>query len=84
MKKVVLFVSAMVLVACSKEVKKDYVTFSGQITNKNSDSIVLSAKDYYIKGIPRFILIDPDGNIISPNAPGPSDPELRTLLEEMI
>jgi thiol-disulfide isomerase/thioredoxin len=46
MKKVVFFISAMVLVACSKEVKKDYVTFSGQITNKNSDSIVLSAKDY--------------------------------------
>jgi thiol-disulfide isomerase/thioredoxin len=46
MKKVVLFVSAMILVACSTEVKKDYVTFSGQITNKNSDSIVLSAKDY--------------------------------------
>jgi len=30
-------------------------------------------KDYLIKGLPRFILIDPDGNIVSANAPYPSD-----------
>jgi len=46
MKKIVIIVSAMILVACNTDVKKEYVTFSGQITNKNSDSIVLSAKDY--------------------------------------
>ena len=29
-------------------------------------------KDYIIEGIPRFILIDQSGNIISPNAPRPA------------
>lgn len=30
-------------------------------------------QDYLIKGLPRFIIIDPDGNIVSANAPRPSD-----------
>ncbi|QDO95516.1 TlpA family protein disulfide reductase [Formosa sediminum] len=33
-------------------------------------------KSYQIKGIPRFILIDPKGNIVDANAPRPSDPKL--------
>lgn len=37
-------------------------------------------KGYQIQGIPRFILIDPQGNIVDPNAPRPSDPALETLL----
>ena len=35
--------------------------------------------DYRITGIPRFILIDPNGNIISHDAPRPSQPELKEL-----
>lgn len=38
--------------------------------------------DYMIKGIPRFILIDPKGNIVSANAPRPSSPKLIKLFEE--
>jgi hypothetical protein len=38
-------------------------------------------KDYAIQGIPRFILIDPNGNIVSADAPRPSDPKLLDLLE---
>ncbi len=38
------------------------------------------AQSYLIKGLPRFILIDPDGNIVSSNAPRPSDGD---KLEEM-
>ncbi|MEP1488895.1 MAG: TlpA disulfide reductase family protein [Algibacter sp.] len=41
-------------------------------------------KSYQIKGIPRFILIDPDGNIVSRKAPRPSSPELITLLNDLI
>ena len=41
-------------------------------------------KDYKFNGIPRFILIDADGNIINPNAPRPSDPELDILLESLL
>ena len=38
---------------------------------------------YKINGIPRFILIDPDGNIVSPDAPRPSSPKLKTLFAEL-
>lgn len=36
-------------------------------------------KDYAINGIPRFILLDPNGNIIDANAPRPSDEKLIEL-----
>ena len=35
---------------------------------------------YNIKGIPRFLLIDEAGKIISANAPRPSDPSIREVL----
>ena len=40
-------------------------------------------QDYAIEGIPRFILIDPDGNIVSADAPRPSDPKLIKMFEEL-
>jgi len=40
-------------------------------------------KDYNISAIPRFILIDTEGNIIDANAPRPSDPKLDTLLNSL-
>ncbi|NQX85935.1 MAG: TlpA family protein disulfide reductase [Flavobacteriaceae bacterium] len=40
-------------------------------------------KNYKIKGIPRFILIDPDGNIISPDAPRPSSDKLIELFDTL-
>ncbi len=36
-------------------------------------------QDYKIQGIPRFILIDPDGNIVNADAPRPSNPALVKL-----
>jgi thiol-disulfide isomerase/thioredoxin len=41
-------------------------------------------EDYKIKGIPRFILIDPDGNIVDASAPRPSDPALRDIFDELM
>ncbi len=38
---------------------------------------------YDIKGIPRFILIDPKGKIVSANAPRPSNPSLKALLNSL-
>lgn len=38
---------------------------------------------YNIKGIPRFILLDKEGNIVDPNAPRPSDPRLKELLTSL-
>ncbi|MGG8495769.1 TlpA family protein disulfide reductase [Tenacibaculum sp. TC6] len=41
-------------------------------------------KKFAIKGLPRFIMVDPEGNIISPNAPRPSDGEkLINMFEEL-
>lgn len=40
--------------------------------------------DYTIEGIPRFILINPEGNIVSADAMRPSDPKLVALLDELI
>ncbi len=38
---------------------------------------------YNINAIPRFILIDKEGNILNANAPRPSDPRLKELLETL-
>lgn len=39
---------------------------------------------YGIQSIPRFILIGPDGKVVSANAPRPSSPELATLLNSVV
>ena len=46
----------------------------------NSDFV----KAYAIQGIPRFILIGPDGKIVNADAPRPSSPELAQLLDSMV
>ena len=39
--------------------------------------------DYKINGIPRFLLIDPDGNIVTPDAPRPSSEKLIELFNSL-
>ena len=39
-------------------------------------------KDYKINGIPRFMVFDKKGNVVSVDAPRPSNPALKQLLEE--
>lgn len=41
-------------------------------------------EDYMIKGIPRFILLDKEGKIVSANAPRPSDQKTRELLDGLL
>ena len=41
-------------------------------------------RDYKINGIPRFILIDPEGNIVDASAPRPSDPALRVMFDALV
>jgi thiol-disulfide isomerase/thioredoxin len=60
------------------------------IKAKQMDGIQLwSGKDerfqqeYQINGIPRFILIDPQGNIVDANAPRPSNPAIKNLLNSL-
>jgi hypothetical protein len=41
-------------------------------------------KDYVISGIPRFILIDKEGNLINANAPRPSNPRTKDNLLDLL
>ncbi|WP_269236537.1 TlpA family protein disulfide reductase [Flavobacterium flavigenum] len=40
-------------------------------------------KDYSVQGVPTFILVDPNGNIVTARAPKPSDPKLIELLNSL-
>ena len=40
------------------------------------------AQDYKIKGIPRFMVFDKQGRVVSVDAPRPSSPELKEILEK--
>ncbi|MDJ0645158.1 MAG: TlpA disulfide reductase family protein [Flavobacteriaceae bacterium] len=51
------------------------------LADKDWDSRFI--QDYRITAIPRFILIDPKGNIISHDAPRPSQPELKELFNDL-
>lgn len=42
------------------------------------------AKNYQIKGIPRFMLFDKKGNIINVDAPRPSEPKLKETIIEWL
>ncbi len=77
-------------VSISIDVKRDYDTWRQMVTDKELGGIQLMADsdwkskfvtDYGIKGIPRFILIDTEGKIINSDAPRPSSPELRGVLD---
>lgn len=56
MKKVLIFSLAIAFISCN-QTPKDYVSFSGEITNKNSDSLVIRSNTYY-----RTIKVNEDGS----------------------
>jgi len=75
-------------VSLSIDEPKDYDKWKTMIKEKELGGIQLLAdkawesefvKNYRINGIPRFILIDPKGNIITPDAPLPSMKKLKEL-----
>lgn len=79
-------------VSTSIDKAKDHNTWVEMVKNKELGGMQLMAdndwnskfvKDYAIEGIPRFILIDPDGNIVSADAPRPSNPKLVELFKEL-
>ncbi|WP_346882068.1 TlpA disulfide reductase family protein [uncultured Algibacter sp.] len=79
-----------VSISVDKEV--DYDKWKTMITEKELSGIQLIAdndfkstfvKDYKINGIPRFILIDPQGKIIDAEAPRPSNDKLIDLFKEL-
>ena len=82
----------IVFVSISVDNTKDREKWSKLIIEKKMSGIQLLAdnelnskftKEYNINGIPRFILIDTNGNIINADAPKPSDPKLIELLNSL-
>ncbi len=78
-------------VSISVDIHENKEKWKRMITTKNFKGIQLLAdndfeskfiKTYNINSIPRFILIDPKGNIVSENAPKPSSPELKKLFDK--
>ncbi|WP_313805725.1 TlpA disulfide reductase family protein [Flavobacterium sp.] len=79
-------------VSMSIDAKKDYEKWRKFVDEKKLGGIQLFADndwnskfvtDYAIEGIPRFILVDPNGNIVSADAPRPSDPKLIAKFDEL-
>lgn len=79
-------------VSLSIDVKTDHDKWLNMVEEKELGGIQLFADndwksqfvtDYGIQGIPRFILIDPNGNIVDSNAPRPSDSMLNNLFEKL-
>ena len=79
-------------VSISIDQKNAYETWKKMVVDKELGGIQLMADnawqskfvtDYAIDGIPRFILIDPQGNIVSADAPRPSNPKLIELFDEL-
>lgn len=52
------------------------------LVTKNFESDL--AKKFKIQSIPRYMIIGKDGQIINDNAPRPSDPKTRQLLDELL
>jgi thiol-disulfide isomerase/thioredoxin len=48
------------------------------------DTMISFLKDYLVRGIPRFILIDRDGRIIDSSAKRPSNPKLKEQIDKLI
>lgn len=80
-------------VSISIDTKKDYDKWKKFVAEKDLGGIQLFAdndwnsqfiKAYNINSIPRFILIDPKGNIVNANAERPSSPKLVEVLDGLL
>lgn len=77
-------------VGISLDDPRDYDTWKQMVKDLEIGGTQLYAKGdktfgqaYRVSGIPRFILIDPNGNIVDANAPRPSDARLVELLNSL-
>lgn len=81
------------IISISIDVQKDFDKWKKMVADKQLKGIQLFAdqdwksefvKAYGIDAIPRFLLIDKNGNILSADAPRPSDKEIRELFDKNI
>jgi thiol-disulfide isomerase/thioredoxin len=80
-------------VSVSIDAPKDHDKWQKFVTDKQLGGIQLLSDNewksdfvtsYNVTGIPRFILIDPAGNVLDSNAARPSSPELQTKLDSIL
>ncbi|MCL2561060.1 MAG: TlpA family protein disulfide reductase [Rikenellaceae bacterium] len=78
----------VVFLGVSVDEEKDFEKWKQMVINEQLGGVQLFASgwtqittDYKITGIPRFMLFDKEGRIISVSAPRPSSPELKDLIE---
>jgi thiol-disulfide isomerase/thioredoxin len=83
----------VVFLSISIDATKDKKKWENFVTSRGMKGVQLFAGDkgnkelseaYKIIGIPRFVLVGKDGNIASPDAPRPSSPEIRLLLDSLL
>jgi len=80
----------VVIISVSIDEEKDKEKWKKMIKDEGLGGLQLFAggwnskitKDYKITGIPRFMVFDKQGNIVTIDAPRPSSPELKALLEK--
>jgi len=80
-------------ISISVDVEEAHETWSEMVKSENLGGVQLYAdqnfqsefiKAYTINAIPRFILVDPNGNIVDSDAPRPSDPKLKEVLNSLL
>lgn len=79
-------------VSISVDRKEDHDKWKTMVKDKELGGIQLFTgndfkskfiEDYFVMGIPKFILLDPNGNIVKSSAPRPSDAKLIDLFNQL-
>jgi thiol-disulfide isomerase/thioredoxin len=82
----------IVFISMSIDKKTDHEKWKNMVAKEELKGVQIFAPNdwksdfvtsYGIRGIPRFILISPEGKIVTANAPRPSNPELRSLFTSL-
>lgn len=81
----------VVFIGVSVDERKDHQKWLEVLEKEQMEGVQLFADgwskivaDYKIKGIPRFMVFDREGKVVSADAPRPSDPALKVLLEKTL
>lgn len=81
----------IVFMSISVDEEEDRNTWLTMVNERGLGGVQLFAsgwshitKSYKINGIPRFMLFDPEGNIINVRATRPSDPNTRIVFDEIL
>lgn len=76
-----------VALSTDENIQKWYIAAkskSKSVLQLHADNLNLFSKDYDVVSIPRFILIDPNGNFVNANLPFPGDASFEILLRKAL